>query len=373
MTPIQRVFDGPPSLEDALHVASAEGGELRAMGAKVVRGLHDNLTYGPSASDLRDHDEVRREFWRGFFRSIPRPPGRRWRGHAPLRSFVDLQKALAQRRRGQAIVLWVTGNGMNRLATWWTCEVLKRLDWSCDNTWVASPPRAWAEADGLNRRIVSWSGERVRQFLAEARPFAKKDMRAGAEAWRAFTHPSPRKLMTLHASGRLDWPLGPISFDIARLFPSVVKSQAPSSLRLSAFDSMLLGMFRGRGWLTPIGAVKANPAALMDIMDAYADHLVVHRLAQWASCAPEVLLSRRVEGKSSFDCCEYFLSAEGERLIDEGLSAAVECPPLQVGGSTAYGPRSRWASAGDAAEWRLIEGKGSAGKRGGRTAGPNRR
>ena len=48
--------------------------------------------------------------------------------------------------------------------------------------------------------------------------------------------------------------------------------------------------------------------------------------------------------------CHYKLSADGERILRDGLNEVAEGAPLAVGGTLAYDPLAPWVVVADAAD-----------------------
>jgi hypothetical protein len=179
--------------------------------------------------------------------------------------------------------------------------------------------------------------------LTRATLLRSRERRTAAACWRSF---ATGRFDQLPTSGtRFDWFSAPRTASL--LFPRL----SDDSVRLSRFDSVLLGSFED--WTRPSEAVSKET---VDVLFAFGDLLIEYRARQWTRQESGVvaLESRRVEaGQGVLGRHAYRLTSEGRRRLERGLSGVMEAPAFEVGGAVAYARQRPWLviEEGDGWSW----------------------
>lgn len=324
---------GRPSFGEVFHLAhgGSTAGHLKDLGAKHVVMMMDSLTTGPASPSPAKHFALRRDYWRDFYRHLPRPTG----GKAPrfssppgtLTSSSDLKTGLRGRRRGQPLVLWSGAGWDELLFVWWACDALLRCRVSPEDIWVASPTAEFNRYATRELESVSHANdEDVLRVFTFSRRCGAAFLRSGARQWAAFTAGDLGALQKSR-SGRVSAPpLGPLPPTAAAFVPQFRRRGRTRTLHLSDYDRRLLGLFSSGDWSSAMGRLKnaVTRDAFMSLLQGYGDLLVPARLAAWAMHAPDILEQRPAnDAKSFLNAVEYRLTTTGIALLEGGLTLSL--------------------------------------------------
>jgi hypothetical protein len=125
-------------------------------------------------------------------------------------------------------------------------------------------------------------------------------------------------------------------------------------LRLSRQDQTLLDFLHPDEWVRPHAFVR-DKRFFDEFYLLIFWEMVTDRLHAWATHRADdpAVLSRKVEGVSSWTHVAYRLTARGERIRRSGLEQADEAPPQFIGGCCVYSGRNPWVRRNRGQQWQI--------------------
>jgi hypothetical protein len=311
--------------------------------------------------------------------------------------------------RDKPIVLWTTSNWSDRLVLWWLLETVERENLDITRFHLAEARSAFASADCETPDPFPVScvpAERLRTAF-DARVALTADLTSlGASLWRKYADSDPTAFDAVRRRGCSAFPELKCSARIyGAFFPRLEATS--ERIRLSQLDQSFLEGFSTDAWLSPLEVIRVSrwaqdlrqnsphgesPAeidewlrttgndlgfdgsVLRRLVDdrvkskkkdrstqlfdqLCSETLFPFRLSQWARHQPDDPLVEPRPGPNTINqlmWVSYRLTARGQRLLDDGLVAGDDAPPMFAGGCELYRPNSFYVRQQSGDSWSIV-------------------
>jgi hypothetical protein len=383
--------------------------------------VQDSLARGPCHSNPEQHRELRRDYWlageeiylpRRRLRKKSRPDN--WnlfvcwnpkQGQTVAPSFAEALSRFSSKR---PVILWTTGNWVERLTLWWLLSAIERGDADRSRCFIAhaSSPDASADLRRPNPDTLACVPPRFLRTAFDRRKRLSRSMVVeGARLWRKYCRSSPAAFDEARRRGSETFPdLSAIAEWHGVWFPR--RDARSSRIRLSQFDETVLEGFSSDEWRTPLDVycasfhaaqlLNGSESDMASTVDGLADsfaryrrhghddrrlramveervtrrqrdrlqpvtgefgtELFVRRLLEWERHNqedPALISSAGPNQVNQMSCICYRLTKKGRRLLEEGMSSFADLPPLPVGGCTVNSSTAFWIRQMDGRQWSL--------------------
>jgi hypothetical protein len=330
-----------PSIDDSVHVIAGDSAacSLRSVGGRDTIVLRDLLYPGPCDVNPSRHRQKREAFLRGFAQLFDGRDRRLYAAHLAkdVLNGCDLADRLATLPE-RPVLLWTSQAWHDRLHLWWVVDAVQRTRLRLGRFWVAEP----TVEEGIKPEHVTafslgaFSPKCFRDAEATVRPLDREMAKTGSSLWRAFAGRIPTAFALACRQARQIFPdLPEVARPYCSLFPRLVRRR----LMLSEIDQALLGGLRTSTWRTLVGMLHGD-SRVFDFLGCFGDLYLVRRLREWAQ-TPAVVM-RETGGGNAITAVSFRLTAEGERLLEQGMARAAEAPTMWIGGCRLYGRSPIW-------------------------------
>lgn len=325
----------------------------------------------------------------------------------------DVCPALARFPDNKPVVIWTARHWTDRLALWWSLDSIHDKQLDVSRFTVATAQSQFASDDptkGDPFSIACVPAANLRTAFDRRVPLTVQFLESGASLWHKYADPSPLAIDEARRNGCAEFSDLPAAAEaFGFLYPR--RNSTGNSIRLSLLDEAFLEGFQVDDWLTPwevlwvsqraqavlneradrksedpesgtstgpsswdtilarhgsnekllrrlvderVAAHKQD--AITPISDEFGSMAFTFRLYEWAMHHPGDPLLESHPGSTNtnpFTGVRYRLTSRTRRILDEGILAPDDAPPMFAGGCEVYRREPFWVRCESDDDWWL--------------------